>query len=306
MFDYGAVIVCTSNRSPEDLSSGLGATRGRLIETFLEKLQERCDVVEMDVQEDYRVLNASTQATSSYFITDSSSSSSSSSSPLNSIWETYETKDCDLVCVDANLKVFGREIPVHPILSPCGGAARFHFNDLCGDVKPLGPSDYLVIAHRFHTVLLDDIPRLTNRNHARRLIWLVDALYVSIIYCNRCQNKKSLETKIEYRYERNVNLVCSAACEPSMLFREEISNVNDDAMRLESIGSLDETATGRFNPTVSSMDIDSAPGARESELFSGQADVFAFERCVSRLVEMSTEAYVVFEFSSPSSVCYCI
>ena len=181
MFDYGAVIVCTSNRSPEDLSSGLGATRGRLIETFLEKLQERCDVVEMDVQEDYRVLNASTQATSSYFITDSSSSSSSSS-PLNSIWETYETKDCDLVCVDANLKVFGREIPVHPILSPCGGAARFHFNDLCGDVKPLGPSDYLVIAHRFHTVLLDDIPRLTNRNHARRLIWLVDALYVNMIY----------------------------------------------------------------------------------------------------------------------------
>ena len=73
-----------------------------------------------------------------------------------------------------------------------------------------------------------------------------------------------------------------------MLFREEISNANDDAMRLESIGSLDETATGRFNPTVSSMDIDSAPGARESELFSGQADVFAFERCVSRLVEMST------------------
>ena len=80
-----------------------------------------------------------------------------------------------------------------------------------------------------------------------------------------------------------------------MLFREDISNVNDDAMRLESIGSLDETATGRFNPSDSSLpssiDLDSATVARESELFSGQADVFAFERCVSRLVEMSTEAY---------------
>lgn len=176
MFDYGAVIVCTSNRSPEDLSSGMGATRGRLFETFLEKLRDRCDVVEMDVQEDYRVLNASTQKTSSYFITDSSSSPS----PLNTIWENYQTNSNDIDVVDANLHVFGRDIPVRPILSSCGSAARFHFDDLCGDINPLGPSDYLVIAHRFHTVLLDDIPRLTNRNHARRLIWLVDALYVVV------------------------------------------------------------------------------------------------------------------------------
>jgi hypothetical protein len=77
--------------------------------------------------------------------------------------------------------------------------------------------------------------------------------------------------------------------------------MNEDAMRLESIGSLDETATGRFNPTHSSEDLDTSSSsssssstaeiARESELFSGQADVFAFERCVSRLVEMSTEEY---------------
>ena len=184
MFDYGAVIVCTSNRAPEDLSSGLGAHRAKLFDTFLEKLRDRCDIVKMDVQEDFRVLNAAKQEkSSSYLIVDQSSTLEMS--PLNAIWDTLKGKSSSSSSSNVSistLHVFGREIPVSPTLSECGGTARFHFNDLCGDVKPLGPSDYLVIAHRFHTILVDDIPRLTNRNHARRLIWLVDALYVFFFF----------------------------------------------------------------------------------------------------------------------------
>ncbi len=58
-----------------------------------------------------------------------------------------------------------------------GGLLRASFERLCGEA--LGPSDYLALAARFHTLFLEDLPALTaeRRNEARRLVWLVDALY---------------------------------------------------------------------------------------------------------------------------------
>src|SRR5262249_43143765 len=57
------------------------------------------------------------------------------------------------------------------------GVARFTFHQLCE--QPLGASDYLRIAHEFHTVLLDGIPVMDypNRNAAKRLIALIDTFY---------------------------------------------------------------------------------------------------------------------------------
>ena len=59
------------------------------------------------------------------------------------------------------------------------GVARFTFDELCD--RPLGPLDYLHIAHRYHTVIIDDIPRLVpeRRAAARRFINLIDTLYDS-------------------------------------------------------------------------------------------------------------------------------
>ena len=57
------------------------------------------------------------------------------------------------------------------------GVARFTFEELCD--RPLGALDYLAIAQNFHTLILDDIPRLVRerRNAARRFITLIDTLY---------------------------------------------------------------------------------------------------------------------------------
>jgi cell division protein ZapE len=43
----------------------------------------------------------------------------------------------------------------------------------------LGPNDYVALAERFHTVFLEDVPRLTanRREEARRLVILIDTLY---------------------------------------------------------------------------------------------------------------------------------
>ena len=77
------------------------------------------------------------------------------------------------------------------------GVARFNFEALCA--QPLAAADYLAIAHTFHTVLIDHIPRLgpEQRNEARRFIVLIDTLY-----------------------DEGVKLVCSAAAEPQALYPE--------------------------------------------------------------------------------------
>ena len=55
--------------------------------------------------------------------------------------------------------------------------ARFGFADLCE--KPLGASDYLRLAHDYHTILVDHIPVMdfSQRNAAKRFITLIDTLY---------------------------------------------------------------------------------------------------------------------------------
>ena len=175
------------------------------------------------------------------------------------------------------LKVYGREISGQ-VASECGSIARFDFDILCGDARPLGPADYNAIARRYHTVFVDDVPafHMFNRHLARRLIWFVDALY-----------------------ESRANLVASAAAAPLQLFQPTATSQSEaaDVMALESLGSLSETATGRFALADAPPQFLSAPKApstfrpEQLELFTGAEDVFAFERCVSRLMEMQTPTY---------------
>ena len=53
----------------------------------------------------------------------------------------------------------------------------FRFEDICE--KPLAASDYLRLAHDYHTILIDRIPVMdyADRNAAKRFITLIDTLY---------------------------------------------------------------------------------------------------------------------------------
>eukprot|EP01036_Dinobryon_divergens_P010822 gene10822-14519_t len=90
------------------------------------------------------------------------------------------------------LSVKGRTLAVpHATM----GVALFHFDELCR--RPLGASDYLAIAERFHTVLISAVPVMTEeqRNEAKRFITLVDTFY-----------------------DRGVKLLLEAAAEPQGLY----------------------------------------------------------------------------------------
>ncbi len=72
------------------------------------------------------------------------------------------------------LTVKGRAVPVPRAER---GVACFTFAALCGE--PLGAEDYITISQRYHTLVLDGVPRLTEdrRNEAKRFMTLIDTLY---------------------------------------------------------------------------------------------------------------------------------
>ncbi|RZJ89283.1 MAG: cell division protein ZapE, partial [Brevundimonas sp.] len=107
-----------------------------------------------------------------------------------------------------------------------GGLARATFADLCG--RPLGPQDYLAIAGRFHTLFIEDIPKLGPANHheARRFVTLIDALY-----------------------EAGTRLVALAAAVPEQLYTEGVGAFEFErtVSRLNEMASADWLARER-NP----------------------------------------------------------
>jgi cell division protein ZapE len=163
LFDQGISVVCTSNWAPDDLYKG-GLQRDRFL-PFIGLLKHRMEVIHLDSETDYRARKF--QEMSVYFSPLGGESADWADVLFSSLTEGEESYT-DLISVK------GRTIEV-PVAAK--GVARFSFSQLCE--RPLGAEDYLAIAARYHTIFLEDVPRLgyDRRNEAKRLMTLVDVLY---------------------------------------------------------------------------------------------------------------------------------
>jgi cell division protein ZapE len=163
LFAQRVVVVATSNVEPSRLYEG-GLNRALFL-PFVDLLAERMDIVRLDARTDFRLEKLA-------------------GSPVYHV----PADDAARTALDgAFRRLSGRArgeplrlaVRGHEVLVPqaAGGVARASFADLCE--QPLGASDYLALAQRFHTLILEGIPRmdLARRNEAKRFITLVDALY---------------------------------------------------------------------------------------------------------------------------------
>lgn len=157
------VIVATSNRPPDDLYKN-GLNR-QLFMPFIDMLKGRVDVIELAGPRDYRLERL--MAAPVYY------------APLGPAADEAMDRAWSRLTQGAQphgvtLDVGGRALHVE---RQAAGVARLTFEELCA--RPLGPADYLEIAERFDTVLLENIPKLTpsNREEAARFRTLIDALY---------------------------------------------------------------------------------------------------------------------------------
>lgn len=185
LLDDGVVVVITSNRPPADLYKD-GLQRERFI-PFIHLIEDRLDVLELNSERDYRL--GRKRGLQVFH------------SPLDERSESalelaFARLTEGVVAMPHTVEVNGRQVRV-PLAA--AGVARFSFAQLCG--VALGPSDYLELAERYHTLVLSDIPLLSpaNKDEARRFVTLIDALY-----------------------ERKVTLICSAAAPPETLYPEGV------------------------------------------------------------------------------------
>ena len=163
LFDAGTVVVATSNRHPARLYEN-GLQRDRFL-PFIALLQERLDVVELDSGRDYRL--ARMVGKPIYF------------HPLNdnahrALADAFAELTEGMPVGSETLTVMARPLDVPRV---AGNVAWFTFDELCA--RPLSAVDYLALAERFASIVVESIPRLPpdRRNEAQRFHILIDALY---------------------------------------------------------------------------------------------------------------------------------
>ncbi|XP_054163131.1 putative ATPase N2B isoform X2 [Oppia nitens] len=137
----------------------------------------------------------------------------------------------------------------------CGRIADCTFDELCD--RPLGAIDYLMMSQLFHTIIIRNIPQmnLLKKTQCRRFITLIDTLY-----------------------DNRVRVLFSAQVPPNQLFlTDKISHELD--LEDESRKLMDD------------LGIQLGSEHSKANIFSGQEEVFAFERTISRITEMQTKDY---------------
>jgi cell division protein ZapE len=162
LFEWEVIIVATSNWPPDRLYEG-GLQRDRFL-PFIELLKNKMDVIYLDSPNDYRTLFLQTEGSYFFPLGDNSSAK---------VRELFIRLTDGTAPHEDILQVKGRDIHV----VSAKGVAWFTFSQLCE--QPLGAEDYLKIAHSYHTVFLENVPKLNydRRNEAKRLMTLIDALY---------------------------------------------------------------------------------------------------------------------------------
>jgi cell division protein ZapE len=209
LFEAGVVVAATSNVAPDDLYKD-GLNRALFL-PFVTMMQERLDIVRLEARTDYRPEKL-VRAPVYYAPLGPKADAALDAAFL--VLTGHERGE------PTGIALLGRVLEVPQAVD---GVARFDFDALCR--HPLGSADFLEIADRFHTVLIDRVPVMgpSERNEAKRFITLVDALY-----------------------DMRVKLVVSAAAEPEKLFAgaegAEASEFARAASRLFEMRSADYLA----------------------------------------------------------------
>ena len=163
LFEHGIVVVATSNIAPDGLYEH-GLNRNSFL-PFIKLMQQKMAVISLDGETDYRLERLMGHKV---YVTPLGAEADKE---LQTMWE--ELTECESA-PPLELEVTGRTLVVP---QAARSVARFQFSDLCE--QPLGPGDFLKIAKTFHTVIVENIPKLSKarRNEAKRFVILVDALY---------------------------------------------------------------------------------------------------------------------------------
>jgi len=163
LFAAGVTLVATSNTLPDDLYRD-GLNR-QLFLPFIDLLKSRVEIVPLGDGTDYRQGKYAGEAVFQF------GSGPNVVAAMDRLWARFTG---NVRAHPETLRSLGRDIAVP---AAAMGAARFPFAALCE--APLGARDYLRLAQRYDTLMIDGVPVFgrTNPSAAKRFTLLIDTLY---------------------------------------------------------------------------------------------------------------------------------
>ena len=290
LFEGGALLVATSNRAPTELyKSGI---QHHLFAPCVPLLEARCEVHQIDAAvQDYRARRATEGGTGVAYFLEGEAAGFTAEEVASGAGDD-DDDDGDgrgRGGFEQAWRSVTKGLPeseVRLLVSGAGGrtfdvaravaasrAARFRFDEICGEggrrgARARGAADFMALCTAFDFVAIEGVPRLSvanDANRVRRFITLVDALY-----------------------DKGVATLIRAAAQPRQLFitPEEEAAVKAAKAKVEAAAGVEQL---NVEEDRNHGDI---IGVSLYALQKDEADeLFAYERTVSRLLEMDSERY---------------
>ncbi|KAF2156741.1 hypothetical protein K461DRAFT_289122 [Myriangium duriaei CBS 260.36] len=270
LMHHGTVLVTTSNRHPKDLYKN-GIQRDSFI-PCINLLLSRLRVLNLDSTTDYRKIPRPPSGVYHHPLDEAAKSHADH-------WFRFLGDFEHSPPHGATHTVWGRPVRV-PLAS--GNCARFTFQELIGTAT--GAADYLELTHSYSAFIVTGVPGMSfrTRDHARRFITFIDAVYES---------------------RAKLVLTCERPLAELFVTKDEIKEANAETKKKsgDTVGAKkdmsggEEDLHGDVGDSMRMMMDDlglNMKSLKSSSIFSGDEEAFAFARALSRLSEMGSQEWV--------------